>query len=139
MKTAQYSELLRERGIRPSLQRLAIYEYLLKSYNHPTAEDVYRALVPKISTLSRTTVYNTLRLFSDKGAILTITIEEKEMRFDAHLAPHGHFKCTECGKITDFPVEDAEAMCKNVPAGSEIRGAQVYVFGVCAECKSHRN
>ncbi|OPL15479.1 MAG: hypothetical protein AVO39_08010 [delta proteobacterium MLS_D] len=56
---------LLEKRIRPSFPRLRILEYLLKSREHPGADDVYRALVDDIPTLSKTTVYNALALFEE--------------------------------------------------------------------------
>lgn len=44
------------------------YGYLLKNHTHPTVDEVYVALCKVIPTLSKTTVYNTLRLFSEHGA-----------------------------------------------------------------------
>ena len=61
-------ERLMECGVRPSVQRLAIVEFLLTHATHPTVEDVYQGLCTKIPTLSRTTVYNTLRLLSEHHA-----------------------------------------------------------------------
>lgn len=127
--------VLIEHGIRPSRQRRAIFRFLAEHPIHPTAEDVYRALYKNIRTLSRTTVYNTLRLFCDCGAAQMVTLEENEMRFDAETRPHGHFKCTCCGKIFDFPcdfmIEEAR---KKLPDGFVPEETQLYVRGVCRGC-----
>lgn len=126
---------LSEHGIRPSRQRRAIYEFIEQNKNHPTAEDVYRVLHKKIKTLSRTTVYNTLRLFCQNGLAQMVTLEEIEMRFDSTTQPHGHFKCSACGKIFDFPCEAPfESAKKNLPDGFVPRDAQFYVHGVCKDC-----
>ena len=73
-------EFLKENGIKPSYQRIKIYEYLVKYYNHPTVDMIYRELVPKIPTLSKTTVYNTLNLFIEKKITAIIVIDENETR-----------------------------------------------------------
>ena len=46
------------------MQRIAIMEYLMDNPIHPSADDIYTALSPSMPTLSKTTVYNTLKLFS---------------------------------------------------------------------------
>ena len=56
-------EYLQSYGIKPSLQRIAIMEYLIENRIHPTVEDIYEALYIKVPTLSKTTVYNTIKLF----------------------------------------------------------------------------
>lgn len=66
MKRDEAYDRLVSRDIRPSLQRLAIMKFLLANRTHPTVEDVYKGLYQKIPTLSRTTVYNTLRMFYEK-------------------------------------------------------------------------
>ena len=66
-------DTLQNYGIHPSVQRIAIMDYLLKNHTHPTVDEVYVALCKVIPTLSKTTVYNTLRLFSEHGAALMLT------------------------------------------------------------------
>ena len=123
-------------GIKPSIQRVEIMNYLMTHFTHPTVEEVYTALCPKIRTLSRTTVYNTLRLFSERKAALMITIDEHRVCYDGDTHPHVHFYCKECGKVMDFMDELAPTM----PAAIEIEGnlvdeMQLYYKGVCAECR----
>ena len=137
-ETHIHSQFLREHGIRPSMQRLAVYDYIWRNHTHPTAENVYHALAPKISTLSRTTVYNTLRLFSERGVATMVTIEEKEMRFDAVTSVHGHFKCSQCGKLVDFPVNNTDVM-SGLPEGCDISSTHFYVHGICPDCAKSGN
>lgn len=59
MKQTEAYQRLVEKGIRPSLQRIAIMDWLIKHPTHPTIEDVYKGLAESIPTLSKTTVYNT--------------------------------------------------------------------------------
>lgn len=128
------AQFLRERGIRPSAQRTAIYAYLRDHPTHPTAEEIFAALAPNYATLSRATVYNTLRLFAENGAAQLITIDEKEMRFDAGTHIHGHFKCSRCGAIEDFPL-DADAVRTLLPSGYSGDEFHFYVRGRCAVCR----
>lgn len=93
-------------GIKPSVQRMAIMEYLLSHKTHPTAEEIFHSLSPSIPTLSKTTVYNTLKLFSEKGAALCLNIDEKNARFDGDISRHIHFICKGCGCIHDLPVKE---------------------------------
>lgn len=138
MKAQDYAKILRNYGIRPSVQRLAVYDYLFKNRTHPTAEEIFVALSPSISTLSRTTIYNTLRLFTEKGAAQMITIEEKEMRFDVMTEIHGHFKCTQCGSIEDFEI-NGEFVKSRLPKNARGEEFQFYVRGLCAKCGEKSN
>ena len=99
MKQKEAITRLADHGIKPSVQRIAIMQYLLTHFTHPTVDDVYRGLLPKIPTLSRTTVYNTLRMFSDNDAAQMITINEHRVCYDGNITPHAHFICTECRRV----------------------------------------
>lgn len=132
------SEYLQKNYIKPSYARIKILEFLVEKDSHPTAEEIYRALVREIPTLSKTTVYNTLKLFIEANVARVITIEENEARYDADIGSHGHFKCNECGKIYDFKVsmisEEIEAL-----RDFKISEKSVYYKGICHECLSNKN
>ena len=88
MNHEQIAAKLEEKNIRPSVQRMAIYNFLAENPVHPTVDTIYTALSPQMPTLSRTTVYNTLRQFSECGLVQTITIEDGELRYDADTSNH---------------------------------------------------
>ena len=104
-------ETLINHNIRPSITRLEIMEYLLSVRTHPTVEEIYDYLLPKIPTLSKTTVYNTLKLFSEEGIIKLLTIDGAQVRADGFNDMHGHFLCTGCRKLFDFPLGEIAREC----------------------------
>ena len=83
-------QILRTHGIQPSKPRIAICEYIMTHHTHPTVEDVYKGLCTKIASLSLTTVYNTLRLFSEHGVAQMITINDHNVCYDGNTTPHVH-------------------------------------------------
>ena len=132
-------ERLAEGGVKPSVQRIEIMSYLMTHFTHPTVEEVYKALCPKIKTLSRTTVYNTLRLFSERKAALMITIDEHRVCYDGDTHPHVHFYCKECGRVIDFMDEPAPVMTRQREIqGNLVDEMQLYYKGVCSECLAAR-
>ena len=136
METEVYTKLI-EHGVRPSLQRIAILQYLLTHFNHPTVDDVYRALCTKIPTLSRTTVYNTLRLLADHHVAQMLTIDDHHLCYDGNVEPHVHFICKECGKVVDLFSEKAPSLRKPVVVdGNIIEEKQLFYRGICKECAS---
>lgn len=130
-------EKLQECGINPSVQRIAIMNYLLTTCSHPTAEDVYTALSEAMPTLSRTTVYNTLRLFAEHGAARMLTIDERKVCFDGQMHPHAHFLCRRCNALYDMPLpENVEPEPKlTVPEGYEVEEVHYYYRGLCRKCR----
>lgn len=124
-----------ENGIKPSVQRLAIMQYLLTHYTHPTVEEVYKALVPEVPTLSRTTVYNTLRMFSERNAAQMITIDEHRVCYDGNVARHAHFYCKSCHRIVDvFDDVEFPAVQGDI-AGNKVDDVQFYFKGICTDCQ----
>ncbi len=131
-----YDEHLIRNGIRPSVQRLKIFEFLHKNHNHPTADNIYEALLPAIPTLSKTTVYNTLNRFVDKGLAVVVNIDEHEARYDANTSAHGHFKCISCGGFFDihFPEPDIK-----LPKGFQAENYHLNIKGYCKVCNEKKN
>lgn len=129
-----YDRLL-EYNIKPSMQRIAIMEYLMEHRTHPSADEIYTELSPSMPTLSKTTVYNTLKLFSEQGAALMLTIDERNANFDADTSQHAHFLCKQCGKIYDLPFSKEVKTVEGLQMdGHEVREMHYYYKGVCKEC-----
>ena len=133
VKIENLQNYLREAGIKPSVQRLKIFEYLTNSLSHPTVDNIFNALSSEIPTLSKTTVYNTLKLFHQQGIIIIINIEDNETRYDADTSYHGHFKCEVCKEVKDFPIPKHEKISSL--EGHDISESHFYIKGVCAKCK----
>lgn len=135
METNTTLSCLQAHGIKPSLQRMAVMTYLMEHRTHPTADEIYTALHPSIPTLSKTTVYNTLKLLTEKGAALQLTIDERNCCFDADTSPHAHFLCTRCGRVYDMKLNQAELIkCACVPDEFQTEDAQLYLRGCCPRC-----
>jgi Fe2+ or Zn2+ uptake regulation protein len=127
------SEYLRSNGIKPSYQRIKIFEYLISKKNHPTVDTIYKALIDEIPTLSKTTVYNTLSLFIEKKIAIVIVIEENETRYDADVSLHGHFKCEKCGDVLDIDIKMDEVNFSDLD-NYQINEHHLYFKGICNKC-----
>lgn len=122
-------------NIKPSVQRMAIMEYLLEHKTHPSIDEIYMALCDKIPTLSKTTVYNTLKLFVEQGAAQMLTIDEKNVNYDGDVSLHAHFMCKKCNKIFDLPYDKAD--CKAFTMnGFAIEEIHQYYKGICPACST---
>jgi Fur family ferric uptake transcriptional regulator/Fur family peroxide stress response transcriptional regulator len=106
----------------------------LEHLTHPTADIIFNDLYPTVPTLSKTTVYNTLKLLEGQGAIQAIHIDEKNQRFDADISHHAHFKCKHCGAIHDLPFKKNSFEIENT-GEFILTEFQVYYKGYCEQCK----
>ncbi|NLM45974.1 MAG: transcriptional repressor [Firmicutes bacterium] len=126
-------QMLKAKAVRPTIIRVRLLAYLLTHPVHPTAEQIYQALLPEFPTLSKTSVYNTLDKMLEVKLVRLITIDEKETRYDAGTAVHGHFFCKFCRKITDFAANPDYTGCQEL-SGYEITECNVYLTGICKAC-----
>lgn len=135
MTDASVVTLFREKGIRPTPQRVEMYQYLLSHPLHPTAEMIHDSL--KL-TCSLMTVYNGLDALLEAGLVRLVTIEPGVKRFDATVREHGHFRCNVCGTVYDFPVK-AENMQVAPLDGFEVLDHNLYCNGICPNCRQATN
>lgn len=129
-------ERLQKHNIKPSMQRISIMKYLMEHRTHPTVDEIYTALSPAIPTLSKTTVYNTLKILSEQGAAQTLTIDERNTCYDADTTPHAHFLCKRCGKIYDLPYDATKKVVEMNMEGHEVQEIHYYYKGFCRHCKN---
>jgi Fur family transcriptional regulator, peroxide stress response regulator len=124
---------LSEKGIQPSIQRLKILKLISESADHLDAATIYERLRLEIPTLSKTTVYNTLNTFAEKGLVNPITITGDETRYDHSTDSHHHLFCRVCKSIIDVNVCCDYATTREI-AGHSIEEIHGYFKGVCKGC-----
>jgi len=125
---------MRSAGVTPTIQRLAILEYLENTRSHPTADEVYVNARKTCPTIARATVYNTLEALTKSGTILQLTVDPAAARYDADLGPHVHFRCRLCGVVYDIDVKQ-EPCLGDLVKGHRVEAVRTYAFGVCASCR----
>lgn len=133
--TQEIVSQLQEAGFKPSLQRIAILEYLRTHFTHPTVDEIYEALSPSMPTLSKTTIYNTLRSFSQSGLALSLRLDEKTVHYDGDTAPHAHFICKDCGKIIDVTITNTDMLHIPTLCGADVQAVEISYYGQCNTCK----
>ena len=136
--TETVKNILESKGVKPSFQRISVLKYILQENNHPSVDTIYKSLVPDIPTLSRTTVYNTLKLLSEKEVISALTINDSDLRYDFISEPHDHFQCKTCGKIYDIKA-GANLSSLEVIDGHKIQEMQLHMKGTCKQCLEKLN
>jgi Fur family transcriptional regulator, peroxide stress response regulator len=124
----------RNKELKVTPQRAAIFEYLEGHASHPSAEEIFEAIYEKYPMISIATVYHTLRTLLDMGRIKELTIDEERKRYDPNTEPHHHMICDNCKKIVhiqkDFPLD----VPKELAQGSLISGWHVEFHGLCRQC-----
>jgi Fur family transcriptional regulator, peroxide stress response regulator len=135
LHTREVEAMVESNGLKMTPQRRAIVEYLQDATNHPTAEEVFRAVNDKFPMTSRATVYNTLNWL--KGADLVREVfEGGVIRFDPNTSNHHHFICRHCGKVEDV-VADGSFHLDQMLKSHRIEHFEITLRGICPACQSH--
>jgi len=126
-------------GLKTTPQRTAIYDALLRSTAHPTAEDLFAQVAPQFPMMSLNTVYYTLGVLRTSGLIHEVNIGHTRARFDANLSPHHHLICLGCQDIVDVMDSRLNRLTSpvGIPKDFEITSHQVAFRGLCGTCRRH--
>jgi Fe2+ or Zn2+ uptake regulation protein len=133
---AELAELLRERGLRATSQRVVMHRLLRDRNRHVTAEELLSEASDRLPGVSLPTVYATLELFEQLGIVRRVNGGGGTLLWDTRAEAHGHTICRSCGRIEDMeiPLDLARATRSAARTGFEPHRAEVVVSGLCASC-----
>lgn len=95
-------EKLATAGLKTTIQRVAVLDFLEKTEVHPSAEIVYEEINKKYPSITLSTIYNTLEIFVEKNIINKVFTLDGKARYDARMQKHHHLYDKESGKIIDI-------------------------------------
>jgi Fur family ferric uptake transcriptional regulator len=135
--SADWDTRLREAGIRPTRQRVAVLSTLAER-DDATAQQLHQLLRARGSAAGLATVYRTLALLAEAGVIDTLTHHPGEACYrvcgDGH---HHHLVCTSCHRVVEIadcvPEEWLERLAGE--HGFALTGHAVELSGVCSDCR----
>ncbi len=131
----ELAKKIRETGLKPTTQRIAILKELMSRTDHPGADLIYKKLKEDYPSLSMNTIYLSLETFVKHDIIQRINNLTNLGRFDGNAAPHHHFICVKCKKIIDL--QDVMLPEIKIPEGFNIATVftdQIQLNGVCIDC-----
>jgi len=120
---------LRDAGLRPTRQRLALAKLLLDGRErHVTAEMLHAEALASGVKLSLATVYNSLHQFTAAGLLKEVVVDASRTYFDTNTGQHHHFFDEADGRLADIPVDQVSiGRLPTPPAGREIAGVDVVI------------
>ncbi len=108
-----------DHGILSTPQRLEVAEILLRKPQHMSAEQIIDKLHDNGSTVSKATVYNTLKLFDKYALIKELAVDSERRIYDSATHPHHHFYDVDTGVLTDIPADKVKfSNMPEMPAGT---------------------
>ena len=122
-------EMLREVGLRPTRQRLALGWLLFaRGDRHLTAEALHEEAVHARFPVSLATVYNTLHQFTALGMLREVVVEPARSYFDTNTADHHHFFHERTGQLADIPGDQVQlSRLPEAPPGTKVARVDVIV------------
>jgi Fur family iron response transcriptional regulator len=103
-KPRSVSQLLKQAGLRPTRQRMALGTLLFEGGDrHVTAELLHAEAVAVGHHVSLATVYNTLHQFKRAGLLRELAINGSKGYFDTNTSNHNHFFIEADGELHDIP------------------------------------
>lgn len=133
-RDADLRQLLADRGIRVTEQRLAVLRELARlrtPISHPE-------LTEKLSDsgMDRATVYRNLLSLTEAGLLVKTQLGDNVWRFElprsspGEHGEHPHFVCNDCGNVACLPASSVSLR------GAAVRNqvAQVQLRGRCSDC-----
>lgn len=118
-------EQLKQKGLKVTPQRVAIYEAVVKLKNHPTAEKIIDYIKKNHPNISVGTVYKVLDSLVENQLLKKVKNEKDVMRYDAIMQQHHHLYCTETERIEDFEDPDLNKLITEYFKHKKIKGFKV--------------
>lgn len=129
--------VFKEKKLKLTPQRIAVYKYLKSTKTHPSAEVIYKSIQVEYPTMSLATVYKALKTLAEVELVQEINVGEGNFRYDACVVSHPHIQCVKCSKVDDL--ENISFKELNLKASEftdyKILANQVYFYGVCPNCR----
>jgi Fur family peroxide stress response transcriptional regulator len=134
-QASEIVQILKQRGLRVTPQRFAVYANLRSRTDHPTVEHLLIDINAEAPTASQATIYSALQALRDANLVREVLLEEGVVRYDANVNDHHHFRCRCCGSIEDIPWESFQGMnLKGLRSGLRAESYEVTVNGWCDRC-----
>lgn len=137
-------ELLKDSNMRWTQQRQSIYEEVLSTKGHFTAEDLYGRFSRERKNIGLSTVYRTLQLLVEKKILTQLPTDDETAVYelsDGSTHGHHHVHCIKCGRTIELHIDKLEALENLIKEdhGFEILGHTVIFNGICPKCRRKKN
>ncbi len=121
-------DILENHGIAATPQRMEVAAVLLDRPQHLSADQIIDRLRAAGSKVSKATVYNSLKLFGEKGVVKELTVDPERRFYDSTTHAHHHFYNVDTGELADIPDEYVRfAQLPDLPAGTESESVEVLI------------
>lgn len=132
-------ELIKEKDLKVTPQRIGVLEAVYTLHNHPTAEQIIDFIHNKYPSIAIGTVYKTLDTFVKYRVINKVLTEGEVTRYDGVLKHHHHLYNEGNNEIKDYVNEELDEMLKTFFEKNAIEDYQISSITLHISVKSLNN
>jgi len=138
---SDFKQLLKDNGLKFTIQREVILEMLYNSDEHLTPESLHHLIQEKHADLNTgiATVYRTLSLLEDSDMVTSLSFGAQGKKYELGAKDHhDHIICTKCGDISEFVDDEIESRQKKIAEelGFLMQEHSMQIYGICQPCQT---
>lgn len=127
-------DIIKDKNLKITPQRVSILETVFSLQNHPNAQQIIDAVHKKNPNISAGTIYKTLDTFVDTGVISKVRTTDDSIRYDWRIENHHHIYVQEKYQIIDYVNEELDQLLedffsRNKIPDYEIESIKVHING----------
>jgi Fur family ferric uptake transcriptional regulator len=130
---------LKRVGLKHTAQRDTILRTFLETREHLSTDELHRLVKKKDPKIGFTTVYRTLKLFSECGLASAVAFHDGIGRFEHQYnrRSHHHMICTECGSSVEFFSPEVDRLEQEIGRKHHYVTTRhtFQIYGVCEACR----
>ncbi len=119
-KKLEIRDLIAEKGLKVTPQRMRVLEAIYELNNHPTADNILEFIRKNDPNIGAGTVYNVLDTLVENSIIKKVKTVKDIMRYDGIMENHHHVYCIECDYIEDYSNERLDLFLKEFFENNQI-------------------
>lgn len=130
-------EILREKGLKSTVQRLAVVHVLHTSRKSLSVGEIHDEVKKMLGTTGLATIYRTLEMFEDLGLVKRLHFPDGGHGYAFSQGEHvHHMVCVDCRGVFDFPECPVESFdyASVEKQGFRVKDHFVQLFGQCVKC-----
>ena len=145
MEQTHFKEMLREKGLKVTNQRLLVLETIAAHPGeHLTTEEIYELARNKYPEIGLATIYRTVQVLVDLHVIDKVSFDDGFARYELGEGEtdtrhhHHHAICRTCGAVMSFEDDLLEQLEQAVMVrmGFEVTDHEVKLYGYCKKCRA---
>ncbi len=135
----KFFDYIKDKGLRSTSQREAIFDAFFASKRHITVDDLYNTVRESYPGIGYATVHRNLNLLCECGLADEIKIGNQKTRYEQKFGQghHDHLICTKCGRfieVNDLKIEKLQDKLADANDFLPVRH-KLEIYGICKTCR----